>query len=173
MDVSSTKWTLTLTCRRLLVLVKCMPGIHLREAQRRGGLGLGATVYNLGKLTSLGLVEVDREGKYLRYYSPGLTGVDRKIFSALHIPSQRKILQALLQSPNASLPDLASWLHLSKSTVKWHLRKLETAGVLRVGSNAAVYQLVDPLRVTSAISRFKLTGSDELSERFLDSWDLV
>lgn len=48
--------------QRLLDVVKLLPGIHLREAQRRTGLGLGDTVYQLQKLESMGLIDSESAG---------------------------------------------------------------------------------------------------------------
>ena len=62
-----TKAPVGFRAERLLEVVKLLPGIHLREAQRRTGLGLGDTVYQLQKLESLGLIDSERRGRYRRY----------------------------------------------------------------------------------------------------------
>jgi predicted transcriptional regulator len=159
----------------LLDLVRQVPGIHLREAQRRAGLGIGATVYNLRKLVSLGLVERLRQGKFVRYYNPDMPSLDAAILSALHLSSQRRILLALLTSPDLTARGLAIGMKLSKSTVGWHLRRLESAGLIEANrdSKPISYRLVDSTKVSQLVLKFMPTTIDELTDRFLNSWDAI
>lgn len=166
--------------KRLLHLVRERPGIHLREAQRRTGLGLGDTVYQLQKLTSLGLVDSDRIGKYKRYYPADIGAFDRKLCSALQVRSRRRILLFLLANQKSNLSELASGLRLSKSTINWHLRTLQSDGIVTTGalseeisSAPSGYRLTDPKTVTRVISRFRLSTIDKLTDSFLRSWDLL
>jgi predicted transcriptional regulator len=167
---------LSLSAQRLLQLVRRIPGIHLREVQRQTGLGLGDTVYQLGKLNSLGLIDSTRHGRYKRYYPVDIGADDRKVFSALLFPTRRRILQLLLANQNPSLSKLASDLKLSKSTVNWHLMILQSDGIVIVKSSAAIavgYQLADSKMVTNLISRLRLSTIDRLSQGYLESWDLL
>jgi predicted transcriptional regulator len=168
--------SLTLNAQRLLQLVRRRPGIHIREAQRRAGLGLGDTVYQLGKLSSLGLIDSTKNGKYRRYYPIDIDPSDRKVFSAFLVPSQRRILLFLLANQGSNLSKLTLGLKLSKSTVNWHLRILQSDGiVIATNSEAepAEYQVADPKRVTELILRSRLSTIDKLSQRYLESWSLL
>jgi predicted transcriptional regulator len=160
----------------LLEVVKLLPGIHLRELQRRTGLGLGNTVYQLRKLESLGLVDSERNGRYRRYYPADLSLKERSSLSVLLHPNRRLIITSLLFGPPLNLPGLASKLRLGKSTAIWHLRILEAAGLVFSSVDSAglvVWRLTDPENATRILRRHNASALDRLSESFLESWDLL
>ena len=162
--------------QRLLEVVKLLPGIHLREAQRRTGLGLGDTVYQLQKLESMGLIDSEKRGRYRRYYPADIDVADRRMFSALLNSNRRLIITLLLAKHALNLSDLATKLKLGKSTTLWNLKILESEGVVysTVGlPDSAAWRLKDPRNVKRILSRFNLSALDRLTDSFLQSWDLV
>ena len=162
--------------RRLLEVVKLLPGVHLREAQRRTGLGLGDTVYQLQKLESLGLIDSEKRGRYRRYYLADIKVADRRMLSVLLNPNRRLIIQLLVARQALNVSDLAAKLKLGRSTTLWHLKILESEGLVKcpVGSpDSDVWRLKDAGNAKRILSRFNLNGLDRLSESFLQSWDLV
>jgi len=161
--------------QRLLEIVKMLPGIHLREAQRRTGLGLGDTVYQLQKLESMGLIDSEKHGVYRRYYPADLNVTDRRMLSVLLNPNRRLII-LLLAKQALNVSDLAVKLKLGKSTTLWHLKILESEGLLNspAGSpESGAWRLKDPGKAKRILSKFNLNTLDRLSESFLQSWDLV
>jgi predicted transcriptional regulator len=159
----------------LLEIVKLVPGIHLREVQRRTKLGLGDTVYQLGKLESLHLIDSEKIGGYRRYYLPDVDVVERKYLSALLHPNRRLIITSLLDAKPSNPSDLASKLRIGKSTVVWHLRILESAELVSSSSNESgvvVWQLTDPARAVQMLRRLNPRALDRLSAAFLETWDL-
>jgi predicted transcriptional regulator len=164
------------SAQRLLEVVKMLPGVHLREAQRRTGLGLGDTVYQLQKLESMGLVDSEKHGRYRRYYPADINVVDRRILSVLLNPNRRLIITLLLAKQALNVSDLAAKLKLGKSTTMWHLKILESEGLVKspVGlPDSTVWRLKDPGKARRILSRLNLNTLDRLSESFLQSWDLV
>jgi predicted transcriptional regulator len=162
--------------QRLLEIVKLLPGVHLREAQRRTGLGLGDTVYQLEKLESLGLIDSEKNGRYRRYYMADVNTADRKTLAVLMNPSRRLIILSLLAEHALSVPDLASRLRLAKSTTIWHLKILESEGLIEshvCTADSVVWQLTDTGKVRRNLSKINQNALDRLSESFLQSWDLV
>ena len=164
------------TAKRLLGLVRLLPGVHLREVQRRTGLGLGDTVYQLRKLECLGLIDSERSGRYRRYYSSEINATDRTGLSVLLNSNRHQIISALLSARTLKVSDLAFRLGVGKSTAIWHLRILESAGL--VGSSkdidgSTVWLLQDRERAKRLLTRFKPGTLDGLSESFLQSWDLL
>lgn len=157
----------------LFQLVRRRPGIHIRDAQRRTGLGLGNTVYQLQRLSSLGLIDSNKIGKYKRYYPINIGAYDRNILSALLVSSRRRILLFLLANQKSTLSELASNLRLSKSTISWHIRILQKNGIITTTSaeEAFEYRLTDPKTVNTILSRFQPSTIDRLSDGFLESWD--
>jgi predicted transcriptional regulator len=164
------------TAKRLLEIVRLLPGVHLREVQRRTGLGLGDTVYQLGKLESLGLIDSERRGRYRRYYSSEIKTVDRTSLSVLLNSSRRQITISLLEEGALNVADLASRLEVGKSTALRHLRILESAGLVvpsKGSEGSAVWVLYDPGRAKRLLTRCNPTRLNRLSESFLQSWDLL
>ena len=162
--------------QRLLEVVKLLPGIHLREAQRRAGLGLGDTVYQLQKLESLGLIDSEKRGRYRRYYPADTRVADRRMLSVLVNPNRRLIIQLLVAKQALNVSDLAAKLKLGKSTTLWHLKILESEGLVKspVSSpDSAVWRLKDAGNAKRILARFNLNALDRLSDSFLQSWDLV
>jgi predicted transcriptional regulator len=162
--------------QRLLEIVKMLPGVHLREAQRRTGLGLGDAVYQLQKLESMGLIDSEKHGVYRRYYPANINVADRRMLSVLLNPNRRLIILSLLAKQTLNLSDLAAKLKLGKSTTLWHLKILKSEGLVNspVGlPDSAVWRLKDPGKAKRILSKFNLNTLDRLSESFLQSWDLV
>jgi predicted transcriptional regulator len=164
------------TAKRLLAIVRLLPGVHLREVQRRTGLGLGDTVYQLRKLEALGLIDSEMSGRYRRYYSSEIEAVDRTSLSVLRNSNRRQIIAALLSAQTLNLSDLAFRLGVGKSTIVWHLGVLESAGLVDASKSAdgsTVWLLKDRERTKRLLARFKPSTLDELSQSFLQSWDLL
>jgi predicted transcriptional regulator len=164
------------TAKRLLGIVKLLPGVHLREVQRRTGLGLGDTVYQLRKLESLGLIDSERRGRYRRYYSSEIKAADRSSLSLLLNSNRRQIIVCLLEEGALNVSDLSSRLEVGKSTTLWHLRMLESAGLVvpsRDADGKAIWLLHDPGRAKRLLPRLRPSKFDRLSESFLESWDLL
>jgi predicted transcriptional regulator len=162
--------------QRLLEVVKLLPGIHLREAQRRTGLGLGDTVYQLQKLESLGLIDSEKRGRYRRFYPADINMADRRMLSVLLNPNRRLIIQLLVAKQALNVSDLAAKLRLGKSTTLWHLKILESEGLVNSPAalpDSGVWRLKDARNAKRILSRFNLNALDRLSESFLQSWDLV
>jgi predicted transcriptional regulator len=164
------------TAKRLLEIVRLIPGVHLREVQRRAGFGLGNTVYQLERLESQGLIESERHGRYRRYYSTEIKAGDRLWLSLVINPNRRRIVSALLAERALNLSELASRLGVRKSTAIWHLRILETAGLLVLTKDpegSDLWLLRDLERAKRLFIGFKPTTLDKLSESYLQSWDLL
>jgi predicted transcriptional regulator len=171
-----TKAPVGFRAERLLEVVKLLPGIHLREAQRRTGLGLGDTVYQLQKLESLGLIDSERRGRYRRYYPASTNIADRRMLSVLLNPNRRLIIQLLVAKQPLNVSDLAANLRLGKSTTLWHLKILEKEGFVdspTSSSDSTVWCLKDVRNVKRLLSNFNLNALDRLSESFLQSWELL
>ena len=162
--------------KRLVEVVELLPGIHLREAQRRTGLGLGDAVYQLDKLESMGLIKSEKSGRYRRYYPPKMNFDDRKNLSVLLHPNRRLIVSSLLSEQTLNASDLAFTLRLSKSTAIWHLRILESVGFVTSSTDvtgSVAWRLADPEKAVRILQRHNPSALDRLSESFLQSWDLL
>lgn len=98
------------------------------------------------------------------------------MLSTLLNPNRRLIIQLLLAKEALSLSDLATKLNLGKSTTLWHLKILESEGVVNSPDglpDSTVWRLKDPRNANRILSKFNLSSLDRLTDSFLQSWDLV
>ncbi len=118
----------------LLEMVQACPGVHLRELAARHDTAVTNTQWHLRKLEMAGLVKTQKsQGRRLYYPTQG--GVDTRNLAianaALHNPNAERLRQFLEAHAGCNQRSLAESLGMNPGTVRWHLRKLETAGVVR------------------------------------------
>lgn len=134
----------------ILTTVTRIPGIHLRDIERRARLPLGQVLYHLERLERMGLVVSARDNGFRRYFRVGAVGVGRgekRYLAALRHEVPRRLVLKLLQTPGPrSHKELQGELGVAGSTLSFHLQRLLTSGVLvreqRGASN--LYALADP-----------------------------
>ncbi len=115
------------------------PGIHFLALSRKVGAGRGALEHHLRKMTAAGLVTRQQAAGYTCYFPKGK--VDRHLMAAaasLRSDGSRAILQAVAATPGASSRDLAARLGLAPSTISYHLKRLEQAGLVAPGVRSGV-----------------------------------
>lgn len=123
---------------RLMEAIRAEPGVHFQELARRLELGHGVLEHHVRKLVDAELVVVRRSSGYTCYF-PKAT--DRRMMDAapmLRSGGSRAVLQAVAAKPGTSSRDLASHLGLAPSTVSYHLKRLETAGLVLPDARAGV-----------------------------------
>ena len=157
--------------RRLYATVRQYPGIHVREAARQLDTSLALVEYHLNLLRENGLVTVEKDDRYARLYArDAAASPDKKDRVAVAILRERLPLQVtlhLLDKGPTKHKDLADALGMGKSKLSFHLRKLETAGV--VAKDVAGRFLVgDPKRVDRLLAAYPPTR--DLQEEFADVW---
>ncbi len=119
-------------------LVQAEPGIHFQDLARRLNLGRGNLEHHLRKLVAAGLLSKVPSNGYTCYFPKGT--VDRRLMAAaplLRSEGGRAVLDAVREQPGRSGRELAAALGLSQSTVSYHLRRLEEAGLV-FGGGAGV-----------------------------------
>ena len=133
------------TRRRVHDAVVAEPGIHFQALARKAGVGRGTLDHHLRKLVAAGLVTVRRSAGYTCYIAKGQ--VDRRLADAapaLRSEGSRAVLQAVATRPGASSRDLAAHLGLAPSTVSYHLKRLNEAGLV-FGSGDGAGARLSPL----------------------------
>lgn len=127
------------TRRRIHEAIEAEPGIHFQALARQVEVGRGTLEHHLRKLTDAELVTVRRAPGYTCYFPKGK--VDRHFLDAapaLRSDGSRAVLQAVAAKPGTSSRDLAAHLGIAPSTVSYHLKRLETAGLVTPGEKAGV-----------------------------------
>jgi DNA-binding MarR family transcriptional regulator len=115
---------------RLMEIIQAEPGIHFQDLVRRSGLPNGTAVHHVRKLEQGGFVAVRPLGRYTCYF-PGTP--DRASLAAAPVTKSdgaRRILAEVAASPGLSGSELAVRLGLQPSTVAYHVKRLEQAGLL-------------------------------------------
>lgn len=120
--------------QKLLESIQANPGIHLRELASRHDTAVTNTQWHLRKLELAGLIKTQKlEGRRLYYPAQGGAAVRvRAIENAVMAnPNAGRVTEFLAANAGANQATLAANLGMNPGTVRWHLRKLESAGVVR------------------------------------------
>ena len=134
----------------LLNTISAKPGIHLRELATQHGTAVTNTQWHLRKLEQAALVKTQKvQGR--RLYYPVQGGQESKTKAienaALRNPTAERVTEFLAANAGCNQRALAEALGMNPGTVRWHLRKLESAGLVRViqeGAHAHYY-LMKPI----------------------------
>jgi predicted transcriptional regulator len=156
--------------RRLYAIVKEYPGIHVREAARQLGTSMALVEYHLALLREHGLVTVSKEDRYARLYpsdAPAPGPGEREKVGLLRQRLPLRITLTLLDDGPTKHKDLADGLGLGKSTLSFHLRKLEAAGLVARDAEGR-FAVVEPARVLRLLLAFPPTR--DLRQAFADVW---
>jgi predicted transcriptional regulator len=156
--------------RRLYAVVKEYPGIHVREAARQLGTSMALVEYHLALLRDHGLVSVVKEDRYARLYptdAPAPRPADREQVGLLRQRLPLRVTLTLLDDGPTKHKDLADALGLGKSTLSFHLRKLETAGLVQRDAEGR-FAVREPARVLRLLLAFPPTR--DLRQEFADVW---
>lgn len=158
------------TRRRLYAVVKEYPGIHVREAARQLGTSMALVEYHLALLREHGLVRVSKEDGYARLYptdAPAPSASERERIGLLRQRLPLRVTLTLLDDGPAKHKDLAEALGLGKSTLSFHLRKLEAAGLVARDAEGR-FAVRDPPRVLRLLLAYPPT--QDLRQAFADVW---
>jgi predicted transcriptional regulator len=156
--------------RRLYALVQSYPGVHVREAARQLGTSMALVEYHLNLLREHGLVTVQKDDRYARLYpvdAPAPKPADREAVGLLRQRLPLRITLCLLDDGPQKHKDLAEALGLGKSTLSFHLRKLEAAGLVRKADDGS-FAAKEPSRVLRLLLAFPPTK--DLRDEFADVW---
>lgn len=120
--------------QRLLEAIQAHPGIHLRELAGRHETAVTNTQWHLRKLELAGLVKTQKvQGRRLYYPAQGGAASRTRAIenAALANPNAGRVTDFLASNAGANQTVLADALGMNPGTVRWHLRKLESAGIVR------------------------------------------
>jgi hypothetical protein len=114
------------TRRDLLQIATAEPGVHMRAAQRRLGVGWGTLAFHVRMLESAGLIQVTDAGGYRTLSVPSGPPPAKRTH-----PSGKRLLEALPSDGGArDLSDLRKELGMTRQLLLYHARRLEAAGLV-------------------------------------------
>lgn len=129
------------------------------------GMATGTLQHHLRVLEDRGLVEVEREGRYTRYFvSLEVDRRDKEMLGVLRQETARRVVLILLEEGVSRLTVLSDRLELAPSTVSFHLGSLEEAGVVEKPKRG-LYRLVDEARVRDVLVTYRESFTDRAVDR--------
>lgn len=159
--------------RRVYRLVLQYPGVHLRGVEQQLGISSALASYHLHELEKGGWVRGYEMEGYVRWF-PGarskearLGRRERKLLALLREEASLQVTLLLLDRGAMRHGDLVHHLGLAKSTVSYHLAKMERAGLVR--HRGEEVELADAELAESLLLRFEPTP--DLIARFHRLWE--
>lgn len=164
------------TRRNIFAYVSKYPGCHMRKIQRDLDLGMGQAEYHLNFLEEQELLASQTSGNKKRYYvADEVHYPHRKVLGILRQNVPRNIILIVLENQPLSFGDILNQLDISKSTLSFHLKKLEKAGILKVVKEGRqkVYAVKDHKNMVQILITYRSSFLDNAVERFIDTWTEV
>ncbi|XGI83985.1 winged helix-turn-helix transcriptional regulator [Halorutilales archaeon Cl-col2-1] len=160
--------------RDIYMEIDSTPGIHFRELLRELDYAQGTLQYQLRQLEDEGLVEVSDDGDYTRYYtSDSFESEDKAVMNALRREYSRRIIGHLADEGALSTSELSERIDKSRSTISWHLSRLEEEDVVekeREG-RSVLYSLKEPDKIRRLYTVHRKSFSDRLVDKMLGLWE--
>jgi predicted transcriptional regulator len=149
------------------------PGVHLRGVEQQLGISSALASYHLHELEKGGwLRSYDMEG-YMRWF-PGhrskeakLTRKERRILGLLREEAAFRTALLLLDKGSVTHGALAERLGLAKSTVSYHIARMERIGLLRRTPEGI--ELADADLAESLLLRYE--PAPDIHGRFRRMWE--
>ena len=155
--------------RKILKFVEKFPGLHLRDIARRADLSEALAGYHLQALERERFVQSRFDEFYRRFYpvsGPSLTAADQQLLGILRQRVAADVAIHLLEQSPSTQTTLTKKLGLSKSTVSYHVSKLEASGL--VVASAEGIRLKDPDRVRRVLLTWR--PPTDVTDRFAEMW---
>lgn len=158
--------------RRILQAINRYPGLHLREIQRRVESSVHLVEYHLNMLERLRLATSHEEGGYRRFFPAtgprsALDERERAWLSLLRQNVPLGVTLYLLDAGTALHKELADVVPITKSTLTYHLKNMERAGLI-TREAGKVIRLTEPERVLAILRSYRPTP--DLIASWGDMW---
>jgi predicted transcriptional regulator len=158
--------------RTIYELVRSRPGTFLREMERELNMQVGMLSYHLRVLTEAGMIRTEQEGNHLRYFpADGFILNDRKVLSHLRSRTSRAILMHVLDRGPVGFSEVQGLVGISKSTLSYHLKRLTSAGLVRVSKGEVMtITAVDPERTVNMLLWVREDLERDAADALIDVW---
>src|SRR3989338_7824255 len=127
------------------------PGLHFREIQRRTGLATGSIDYHIHFLHKNGLIRMERDKNYVRYYplTRNWSEEEKEVLNLLRNKKIRHILIFLLEKKKSTPLKISENTTISLSTLSWYLKQLQERGVLTQTKKGRfrIYKVKEPEKI--------------------------
>jgi predicted transcriptional regulator len=160
------------TRRRIYEAVLRSPGCGGREAQRAAGTAWGETVYHLERLADAGLLHREQSGHQDHYFAATVPLGDRRLLRLARSASARRLIIAILERPDLSVPELIDRTGLSAGRLSVHLHRLTETGIVVTGRRGRLrtFRVADSTRIIQLLVTYRSGFADEWIEKILETW---
>jgi predicted transcriptional regulator len=157
--------------RRLYAIVRDNPGLHFREIQRMSGQSVSVAGHHLHYLTKHGLIKVENDRRFLRYYPLHFSTEDARAMSLLRQGSARRIISELLMG-ECTFSGLQARTRLSAASISEHLKRMEALGIIgRDKAGTYAYRILDEGEIIQLLIVYKESFVDRIVDRVLETWE--
>lgn len=134
---------------------------------------IGVLSYHLDFLVERGLLSVDKQESFSRYFPGSQISKDKQqMLSALRQEIPRGIIVFLLMNPGATHGKILENFAISGGTLSYHIKKLVARGVVRlekVGRESRM-TVVDPDKVADLLIVYRRSFLDRIVDEFVASY---
>ncbi|MDL5361852.1 winged helix-turn-helix transcriptional regulator [Halalkalicoccus sp. NIPERK01] len=155
------------TRRRVREHVHSQPGIHFNALVRDSAFAPDQIQYHLRRLLRAGEVAEERLYGRTHYFPPEHDAWERRTLALVRRETAREVLTHLLEHEGAKPAAVADSLGIARSTLEWHLGRLEEQGIVgkdRDERNRVTLFVSHPDRT----ARLLAETTDSLPDRFAD-----
>ncbi len=161
--------------RRIFGCICDSPGLHFREIQRRTNLATGSIDYHLHFLYKNGLIRIEKDKSYTRYYplTKNWSEEEKQVLNVLRNKKMRHILIFLLEKKRTTPLKIAEGTGISLSTLSWYLKQLQGSGVLTHTKKGRFryYKIKDPKTIVKYLIEHKTSFLDTVVDNFIETWE--
>lgn len=115
--------------RRIYEYILDNPGIHLREIARDLNISISTATWHLRILERANLIRSEKVGNKIIYIPTGMEKEDLMIALTINNENAKRIVEYLMNE-EAHARKIARDLNMNIETVRYHLKRLERAGVV-------------------------------------------
>lgn len=160
--------------RKIYECISKSQGLHFREIQRRVDIATGSLDYHLHFLCKTGLIRLEKEGKFTRYYAltKNWSIEEKKMLNLLRQKTIRHIVIILLQKKELKASEISSELQISAANLSWYLNHLSENKMVsfRKSGRFRYYSLTEREKAIRCLVAHKKSFLDDMVDRFIDAW---
>jgi len=154
-------------------LIYNFPGLYFRQIQRTSDIPIGTLNHRLGQLNKYNLIIGDIILKKKRFFVSSVNAEERKLIGILREAKIKEIIKIIQNKNSINYEYLSEELNITKSTVSWHIRRLENEGILKIENNQCgrTYFLKDSSMIDNVLSKYEKSFSEKMLNNFMSMWE--
>jgi predicted transcriptional regulator len=160
--------------RKIYEFVRKFSGCNFRELGRKSGIATGTLQYHLNYLVRHEVIEIEKDGNKIRYFTKEITSINKKLLSFLRQRNVRAILLIIIEKGEVQQKDIIGLLGISASATYLHLMKLVKNNVVKsVKRKGRVYYKIsiDENEVIRLLISYRDSFFDNMVEKAIEMWE--